>query len=76
MRLLSIPSNSDRLGLWSGHTAGTVAVTFACASMVQRSNVSNGVRTVTGIDAALATTTMGNLRVGAGKHFPKDVLTG
>ena len=71
-----VPSNNDQLSFWSGHTANTAALTFACASMMQRSNASSGVKTVTWIGAALAPAAMGYLRVRAGKHFPTDVLTG
>ena len=70
------PSNNDQLSFWSGHTANTAALTLACASMMQRSNASSGVKTVTWIGAALAPAAMGYLRVRAGKHFPTDVLTG
>jgi len=70
------PSNNDQLSFWSGHTANTAALTFACASMVQRSDASAGAKTVTWIGAALAPAAMGYLRVRAGRHFPTDVLTG
>lgn len=70
------PDNDDQLSFWSGHTANTAALTFACAGMVQRSNASGGIKTITWIGAALAPAAMGYLRVRSGKHFPTDVLTG
>jgi membrane-associated phospholipid phosphatase len=66
----------DQVSFWSGHTANTAAITFACASMVQRSNASKGLKTATWIGAAVTPAAMGCLRVKAGQHFPTDVLTG
>lgn len=66
----------DALSFWSGHTAHTAALTFSCASLVQRSDASPGVKTATWIGAALAPATMGYLRVRAGKHYPTDVISG
>lgn len=66
----------DQVSFWSGHTANTAAITFACASMVQRSDASQGLKTATWIGAAVTPAAMGYLRVKAGRHFPTDVLTG
>jgi len=66
----------DYVSFWSGHTANTAAITFSCASMVQRSDASPGFKTATWISAAVAPAAMGYLRVRAGRHFPTDVLTG
>ena len=66
----------DYVSFWSGHTANTAAITFSCASMVQRSDASRGAKTATWIGAALAPAAMGYLRVRSGRHFPTDVLTG
>ena len=76
-----VPSDShdgseDYVSFWSGHTANTAAITFSCASMVQRSDASPGAKTATWIGAALAPAAMGYLRVKSGRHFPTDVLTG
>ena len=70
------PGNEDQVSFWSGHTANTSAITFACAHMVQRSDASPGMKTATWIGAAATPAVMGYLRVRAGKHFPTDVLTG
>lgn len=70
------PGNKDLLSFWSGHTANTAALTFACANMVQRSDASPGLKTSTWIGAAALPAAMGYLRVRAGRHFPTDVLTG
>jgi membrane-associated phospholipid phosphatase len=70
------PGNEDQVSFWSGHTANTAALTFACANMVQRSDASPGLKTATWIGAATLPAAMGYLRVRAGKHFPTDVLTG
>ncbi len=69
-------ADEDDLAFWSGHTANTAALTFACASMVQRSDASRGLKTATWIGAALAPAVMGYLRVRAGQHFPSDVAAG
>lgn len=69
-------SGEDYVSFWSGHTANTAAITFSCASMVQRSDASPGAKTATWIGAALAPAAMGYLRVRSGRHFPTDVLTG
>lgn len=66
----------DQVSFWSGHTANTAAITFACASLVQRSEASKGLKTATWVGAAVTPAVMGYLRVRAGKHFPTDVLTG
>ena len=66
----------DEVSFWSGHTANTAAITFSCASMVQRSDASSELKTATWIGAAVAPAAMGYLRVRAGRHFPTDVLTG
>lgn len=66
----------DYHSFWSGHTANTAAITFATASMVQHSNVSQGAKTATWIGAATIPAAMGWLRVRSGRHFPTDVLTG
>ncbi len=66
----------DHLSFWSGHTANTSAITFATANMVQHSNASKGVKTVTWISAATIPAAMGVLRVRSGRHFPTDVITG
>ncbi len=70
------PAGESALSFWSGHTANTAAITFSCASLVQRSDASNGMKTLTWIGAAALPMTMGYLRVRAGRHFPTDVLTG
>ena len=44
--------------------------------MVQHSNASKGVKTVTWISAATIPAAMGVLRVRSGRHFPTDVITG
>lgn len=69
------PQN-DQVSFWSGHTANTAAISFACASLVQRSDASPGLKTATWIGAATAPAVMGYLRVRSGRHFPTDVLTG
>lgn len=69
-------AHEDYVSFWSGHTANTAAITFSCASMVQRSDASPGLKTGTWIGAALTPAAMGYLRVRAGRHFPTDVLTG
>ncbi|MBP7408428.1 MAG: phosphatase PAP2 family protein [Flavobacteriales bacterium] len=66
----------DELSFWSGHTANTAAITFSCASLVQRSDASPDLKTATWLGAAVAPAAMGYLRVRAGRHFPTDVLTG
>ena len=66
----------DEVSFWSGHTANTAAITFSCASMVQRSDASSELKTATCIGAAVAPPAMGYLPVRAGRHFPTDVLTG
>jgi len=66
----------DAVSFWSGHTANMAAVSFSCAHLVQRSNASPTLKTLTWIGAALAPAAMGHLRVRAGRHFPTDVLTG
>jgi len=66
----------DAVGFWSGHTANMAAISFSCAHLVQRSNASPTLKTVTWIGAALAPAAMAHLRVRAGRHFPTDVLTG
>lgn len=68
--------SEDYVSFWSGHTANTAAITFSCASMVQRSDASPVAKTATWIGAALAPAAMGYLRVRSGRHFPTDVLTG
>ena len=68
--------HADNVSFWSGHTANTAAITFACAGMVQRSDASKGMKTATWIGAAVTPAAMGYLRVKAGKHFRTDVLTG
>lgn len=68
--------HDDRLSFWSGHTANTSAITFATAHLVQHSNASQGVKTVTWISAATIPAAMGVLRVRSGRHFPTDVITG
>lgn len=68
--------DEDEVSFWSGHTANTAAITFSCASMVQRSDASSELKTATWIGAAVAPAAMGYLRVRAGRHFPTDVLTG
>lgn len=66
----------DAVSFWSGHTANMAAVTFSTANLVQRSDASPGLKTVTWIGAALAPAAMGYLRVRSGRYFPTDVLTG
>lgn len=66
----------DRHSFWSGHTSVTAALTFSTAHMVQHSDASPGVKTVTWVGAATVPAAMGWLRVKAGRHFPTDVLTG
>jgi membrane-associated phospholipid phosphatase len=66
----------DAVSFWSGHAANTAAISFACASLVQRSDASKGWKTVAWVAAAAAPAAMGYLRVRAGQHFPTDVLTG
>ncbi len=70
--------NSDEayLSFWSGHTANTASLTFSCATLVQGSDASRGVKTATWIGAAVIPATMGLLRVKAGRHFPTDVIVG
>lgn len=77
----AVPSSAyhpgdDAASFWSGHTANMAAITFAGASLVQRSEASPGLKTITWIGAAVAPAAMGYLRVRAGRHFPTDVLTG
>ncbi|MEO8590745.1 MAG: phosphatase PAP2 family protein [Flavobacteriales bacterium] len=72
----AVKGEEDYVSFWSGHTANTAAMTFSCASMVQRSDASPGLKTATWIGAAVAPAAMGYLRVKAGRHFPTDVLTG
>lgn len=69
-------AREDELSFWSGHVANTAAITFSCASMVQRSDASSDLKTATWLGAAVAPAAMGYLRVRAGRHFPTDVLTG
>lgn len=69
-------AGDDDLSFWSGHTANSAAITFACASLVQHSDASRGMKTATWIGAAAIPAAMGCLRVQAGKHFPTDVLAG
>ncbi|WKZ66482.1 MAG: phosphatase PAP2 family protein [Flavobacteriales bacterium] len=69
-------ARKDHLSFWSGHTANTAAITFACASLVQHSDAPRGWRTAAWIAAAGAPALMGYLRIRAGKHFPTDVIAG
>jgi membrane-associated phospholipid phosphatase len=69
-------AKEDRASFWSGHTANTAAITFSCASLVQRSGASRGLKAATWAGAAMAPAAMGYLRVRSGEHFPTDVLTG
>ena len=64
------------VSFWSGHTANTAALTFTCANILQRSDVSPTTRTIGWIGAALIPAVVGYLRVEAGRHFPTDVLMG
>lgn len=66
----------DHHSFWSGHTSGVASITFATASMVQYSDASRGAKTATWIGAVTIPAAMGWLRVGAGRHFTTDVLTG
>lgn len=68
--------DEDAVSFWSGHTANMAAITFTTASLVQHSDASPGLQTMTWIGAAVAPAAMGYLRVRAGRHFPTDVLTG
>ncbi len=70
--------NSDEAyaSFWSGHTANTASLTFSCATLVQYSDASIGMKTATWIGAAVIPATMGFLRVKAGRHFPTDVIVG
>ena len=61
---------------WSGHTANTAAMTFACASIVQQSDASKTAKTVTWTAAVVWPMAVGFYRVKAGKHFPTDVIAG
>ena len=61
---------------WSGHTANTAAITFACAQMVQQSDASRTAKTITWTAAASWPMLVGFYRVKAGKHFPTDVIVG
>ena len=61
---------------WSGHTANTAAITFACAQMVQLSDASSSAKTITWVAAAAWPMAVGFYRVRAGKHFPTDVIVG
>ena len=61
---------------WSGHTANTAAITFACAQLVQQSDASRAAKTITWTAAAVWPMAVGFYRVKSGKHFPTDVITG
>jgi membrane-associated phospholipid phosphatase len=69
-------SDEAYVSFWSGHTANTATLTFSCATLVQYSDASRGVKTATWIGAAVIPATMGFLRVKAGRHFPTDVIVG
>lgn len=61
---------------WSGHTANTAAMTFACASIVQQSDAGRTAKTITWTAAIAWPMAVGFYRVKAGKHFPTDVIAG
>ena len=61
---------------WSGHTATTAAMTFACAQLVQQSDASRIAKTITWSAAIAWPMAVGFYRVKAGKHFPTDVIAG
>ncbi|MFZ1617261.1 MAG: phosphatase PAP2 family protein [Flavobacteriales bacterium] len=61
---------------WSGHTATTAAMTFACAQLVQQSDASRTAKTITWSAAVAWPMAVGFYRVKAGKHFPTDVIAG
>ncbi|MDQ3100134.1 MAG: phosphatase PAP2 family protein, partial [Bacteroidota bacterium] len=70
------PDNGGLVSFWSGHTSTVSSTTFACAALVQRSNASGALKTVTWIGAAVLPAAAGFFRIKAGRHFPTDVLTG
>ena len=70
------PENGNLVSFWSGHTSTASSVTFACASLVHRSNATGELKTATWIGAAALPLAVGFYRIKAGRHFPTDVLTG
>jgi PAP2 superfamily len=64
------------VSFWSGHTANTAAITFTCANILQRSDVSKTTKTIGWISAAVIPAAVGFFRVKAGRHFPTDVIVG
>lgn len=64
------------LSFWSGHTSNTAALTFTCASVLERSDLSRGEKSAVWIGAAALPALVGFLRVRSGRHFPTDVLAG
>ncbi len=70
------PLTDGMVSFWSGHTATAAAVGFSCANLVQRSDASTALKTVTWVAAATLPAAVGYYRVRSGRHFPTDVLTG
>jgi membrane-associated phospholipid phosphatase len=68
--------NDAYVSFWSGHTANTAAITFACAQLVQQSDASKTAKTITWSAAVAWPMAVGLYRVMAGKHFPTDVIAG
>ena len=64
------------VSFWSGHTANTAALTFACAQLVQQSDASSTAKTITWTAAIVWPMAVGFYRVKAGKHYPTDAITG
>lgn len=72
----SLAGRDDHHAFWSGHVANISAMCFSTAWLVQRSDASPASRTLVWSFAFAAPAAMAWLRVGAGRHFPTDVLTG
>ena len=64
------------LSFWSGHTANTAALTFTCANVLERSDLSRDAKNAIWLGSALVPAVVGVLRVRSGRHFPTDVLAG
>lgn len=69
-------ASAGYVSFWSGHTANTAALTFACAQLVQQSDASSTTKTITWTAAIVWPMAVGFYRVKAGKHYPTDAIAG
>ena len=65
-----------RYSFFSGHTAGSAAMTFFAAKVFSDLNPTSKWKPLVWVGAAIIPAVTGWTRVEAGKHFPTDVITG